>query len=215
MNHKENQGRTALFEATENQNRKMIRLLAEELNADLNVPNIDGKTPMMRAAEMSEIEVLKSLRELGADMNERNKCDEGKTLLHQVVSREKSEQQLKVLEFLGAGPRKPNPNMQDESVFKSYPIHIAVLTNNMGAADVLVKQLGAHLDVQDAQGRTPFFLAVELGNILGRALVECTYKCTGGVGVQWAVVVGGSRANRSEANLAPQRPQSVSSSSRV
>ena len=22
-------------------------------------------------------------------------------------------------------------------------------------------------------------------NILGRALVECTYKCTGGVGVQW------------------------------
>ena len=53
------------------------------------------------------------------------------------------------------------------------------------------------------------------GNILGRALVECTYKCTGGVGVQWAVVVGGSRANRSEANLAPQRPQSVPSSPRV
>ena len=23
------------------------------------------------------------------------------------------------------------------------------------------------------------------GNILGRALVECTYKYTGGVGVQW------------------------------
>ena len=89
VNHKDYRGRTALLRHR-NKNPEMIRLLAEEFNADLNVPNKDGRTPMMKAAEMSEMKVLTELRKLGADMDEKNECDEGKTLLHQVVSGNKT-----------------------------------------------------------------------------------------------------------------------------
>ena len=54
------QKKTAVFEATENSNRSMLEVLVE-LNADLDISNNEGETPLMYAAKTKDIETLQKL----------------------------------------------------------------------------------------------------------------------------------------------------------
>ena len=161
------QKKTAVFKATDNKDGKMLEVLVNELGANPNIPNIDGKTPMMYAAEISDIETLQTLRKLRADVDTEIGKEVKTTIVHEMVS----SGNLKVLECLGEANGYPyaKPTMSADGN-GSFPIHIAVEKGNLEIIDMLVDKFDAKLDVQDAQGRTPFFLAVELGN---KEVLDC------------------------------------------
>ncbi len=67
-------GTAVLLAGWKTDNLDLVRLLVEQ-GADINIPNENGDTPLMDAADLGKIVILKYLLENGADVNIKNDAD--------------------------------------------------------------------------------------------------------------------------------------------
>jgi ankyrin repeat protein len=117
----------------------------------------EGATPLMRAAKVTDLELMTALLERGANAN--LALRNGTTVLMNIAARsgrpapseETTVEAIALLLKHGADIRAANANGQT-------PLHLAV-----GRGDRIVRQLaenGAPLDARDSSGRTPLDVAM-------------------------------------------------------
>ena len=128
-----------------------VRQLAEKAN--LETPDIDGRTPAYIAAQEGAAEVLRVLAELGANLETQD--TDGFTPAC-VAAENGHAEVLRVLDDLGANLETPNTE-------GFTPAHMAA---ENGHAEVLrvLDELGANLETQDTDGFAPAHIAAQEGH---------------------------------------------------
>ena len=62
-----------LHEAAANNKASVVKILLNNKNIDINLPNVLGLTPLTHAAKLGHIEIVKILLDAGADINKEDK----------------------------------------------------------------------------------------------------------------------------------------------
>ncbi|XP_067677725.1 uncharacterized protein [Haliotis asinina] len=117
-----------------------------DIGANINAKNLDGFTPLIRAAELRNYVVQNLLLSYGADVSKTDKT--GRTPLH-IVSAHGDVESIKL--FLTHGI---NVNSRDKN--GRTPLHYAVNKKKVEAVDILVF-CGADATIKDKMGNTPSF----------------------------------------------------------
>jgi len=107
-NHRDKQGRTALYRAAKHGNMTEVKKLLS-IGADPNIPNNKGLTPLHQAAYWGELEVARALLAAGADPKVTN--GKGWTPLHSAslaAGLSKRRRVIQLLLKLGADPHAPD-----------------------------------------------------------------------------------------------------------
>jgi len=118
--------------------------------ANIDAPDDMGATPLMNAAYAEEREMVEFLLLRGADANALRM---GEGALHLAVRKGHAE----ILALLLQSEARKHIHQQT-STQKMTPLHIAVMTGQHVAAEMLL-EAGAFPDTQNAQGETPVFMA--------------------------------------------------------
>ena len=66
-----------LHEAAANNKASVVKILLNNKNIDINLPNVLGLTPLTHAAKLGHIEIVKILLDAGADINKEDKYYRG------------------------------------------------------------------------------------------------------------------------------------------
>ena len=119
-------------------------------NGIVNARGNNGKTALMRTAEEGDVETVKILLKIGADVNARD--NDGNTALMWV---DKSPETAKVLLKYGADV-KARDNDGDTALMS------AANEGNADVAEVLIKH-GADVNARDSYGNTALLLAAPWG----------------------------------------------------
>jgi ankyrin repeat protein len=143
-------GATAFWLAAKNVNVPMMRAL-REAGADPSLTSDSGVTPMMVAAGLTQVQGPRARR---GDVSQ----------FYSNWGPADSLEAVKYLIALGAGVNVANPSGQTA-------LHGAAYMGADAVVRVLV-QSGASLDVQDAQGQTPYRLAEGHLNVAGQGVTE-------------------------------------------
>ncbi|XP_046581195.1 LOW QUALITY PROTEIN: uncharacterized protein LOC124288671 [Haliotis rubra] len=117
-----------------------------DIGANINAKNLDGFTPLIRAAELRNYVVQNLLLSHGADVSKTDKV--GRTPLH-IVSAHGDVESIKLLLTHGI-----NVNSRDKN--GRTPLHYAVNKKKVEAVDILVF-CGADSTIKDKMGNTPSF----------------------------------------------------------
>lgn len=118
--------------------------------ADLNLKNLAGKTPLAQAAHSGRIALATLLLENGANIDETDAT--GKTVLIDAIQSNSTEMVAMLLKK-GASP-------QVQEIYGRNAYHEAVFNGNINIIK-LVRQYGGNPLSRDAQGITPFSLAIK------------------------------------------------------
>jgi len=120
--------------------------------ADLNAPDKDGKTPLMRAWQAGAQDTLRALLRMGADIGAVN--HDHKNILH--LAAEAND--VATLQTLIAEGGAAHLQSRMPSAGKLTPLHAAVRAGAEDAARVLIAA-GANVNTPDAQNMTPLHTA--------------------------------------------------------
>lgn len=136
-------GYTALHYAAINGHTTAIRLLVEDLNANINMQDINGYTPLHYMVSYGDIEIVKLFAELNANLNVIDNI--GATPLYHAILNNDIEM-VEILKSLGA-----KINVQNN--YNNTPLHYAVIQNDIEMMKKLAS-FGANVNVQDIYGDT-------------------------------------------------------------
>jgi hypothetical protein len=133
----------------------LLRLLVNNLGANVNQSDEDGWTPVLRAAKEGNVGVLLCLvKELGADVNLADEdgfspvymaCQEGRVMAVQYLVKD-----------LGADINKPNEN-------GTSPLHVAASKGHFDVVKLCCDELQADISHEDDEGYCALTLAVMAG----------------------------------------------------
>ena len=189
---KAGQGDTALHMAAANKKVYMVAFLLSR-GAKVDVPNCDGKTPLMYAAAKGDLESARLLMAAGANPLVTDKGGNTALLLH-TASAWLSKEMTRLLSAEGRAVNLCNGNgsypilevvkstfseKQDalQVLIKagadldvinrlgSSPLHLVCSNSDWTSARILVRG-GARLDIMDSLGRTPMFIVLKTENLL-------------------------------------------------
>jgi len=131
---------TDIFEAAEKGTVEQVRNFVELLGGDcVNVKNDFGFTPLHRAAENSNVDVLQYLVAQGANVNVKNLP--GETPLHVAAGRNSNVDVLRYLVAQGA-------NVNVKNLADQTPLHLAARSNSIDVLKYLISQ-GADVNARD------------------------------------------------------------------
>ncbi|AZL15016.1 ankyrin repeat domain-containing protein [Rickettsiales endosymbiont of Stachyamoeba lipophora] len=148
-------GKTALHYAAQNGDTKTVRVLVQELGADVNAKDKDGNTALHYAAMLGQTETARILvQELGADVNGTNNY--GNTALYYAAQNGDTKTVCVLVQELGA-----NINATDKD--GKIALHYAALYGNTKTVRVLA-QLGADVNATDKHGKTALYYAAQRGH---------------------------------------------------
>lgn len=139
----------ALFISIENENIKLCNLLLK-YGADINAKDEEGNTPVIKASEFNNNDMVKFLIENGADINLKN--DEGEVALIQAVENDNAEMVKTLLEqdLIVSDGSNLNILYYDG---KYFPLMMAVYSRNIEIIKLLI-EFGVDLDLQNSEGNT-------------------------------------------------------------
>jgi len=129
-----------------------------ENNADPNIKNTSGDTPLIEAARIGDMDTMRKLLNEGADVNVQDA--QGNTAMHIAIPAEVHREALELL-LRNDG----NPNLRD--MHGDSPAHIVISLNRpVDVLEVLLRGRGnvkADLSIHNVEGKTPLYIAVEEG----------------------------------------------------
>jgi ankyrin repeat protein/uncharacterized membrane protein YhaH (DUF805 family) len=143
----------AMFQAITTGQLDEISSLVNNGVANVNGKNQKGEPYILFATKCGNFEVVKCLKELGADINARG--DDNISPLDAAAISGKPED-IKILKELGADTEAKNNNDQT-------PLFVAVL-NGKAESVKMLKELGANVNPKDNSGGTPMFLLSTIPN---------------------------------------------------
>ncbi|MBO6288804.1 MAG: ankyrin repeat domain-containing protein [Alphaproteobacteria bacterium] len=144
LNKKYERNRTALsYAANFNPNPEVIEKLCD-LGADVDAPDLQGKTPLFYALYNTNLEILDTLVKRCADVNQRDSL--GRTALSYAANFNPNPEVIKKLCDLGANVNAPD--LQGKT-----PLFYALYNTNLEILDTLVK-MKAKVNQTDRHGRT-------------------------------------------------------------
>ena len=149
-------GNTVLITAIDNSDIKMIKMIIENFNVDVNKSNISGYTPLIKA--LGKNKILNFLLQKGADVNKAT-YDDCKTPLMFAVENNDIES-IKILLNHGA-----NAKLKD--TYQNNALHYLDTISDEKDIDVIVKILieyGANLYAINSSGETPLKRAESLSS---------------------------------------------------
>jgi ankyrin repeat protein len=123
-----------------------------ELGSDKNAKDRDGYTPLLKAVELNQIELVKLYLENGADVNITGPNSEMKTSLHLAVLAKNK----KIVRLL----LTHNANVNKREIENPPPLYSAVETSDLDIARMLLDK-GANVDDFYKNYQTPLLLAVD------------------------------------------------------
>jgi ankyrin repeat protein len=150
-------GGTALGIAAAANNTAALRTIADA-GADLNAPDKNGLTPLMRAWQAGAHETMRGLLQLGADIGAINL--DHKNILHLAAGAN----DVAALEILLAHGGAAHLQTRMPSADKHTPLHAAVREGAEDAARVLIAA-GANVNIPDAQNMTPLHTAASRNDV--------------------------------------------------
>ena len=161
MNIVEDYGQTPIQLAINQKNIKILKLLFEEYNIDINIQNNFKKTPIRTAADCGHLEILRLLRDLGANINI---PDNKETTPVNAAAYEGNIDVVRFLVWLGANINTPN----NDGIT---PIHAAA---SKGYVDIvrLLEEYGANINIPNNDGITPINTAALKGYVEVVKLLE-------------------------------------------
>eukprot|EP00116_Pleurobrachia_bachei_P008454 sb/3468716/ len=130
---------------------------------NINVPDVSGMSPLMRACSMSRYDIVKKLLECGADVNFGNSANKTSAMLACLTGN------LEIIKLLVA--HKANLRLRDRS--GATCLHYAIDSANTELIRYLITQ-NIDVDAQDNQGWTPLMcLAANRGTMdIAHALIR-------------------------------------------
>jgi len=159
------EGNTLLQCAIDSKNKKMVEFIlnegadVHEEHSGINSIGIMRDMPIHYAILSGDVEIVKTLIERGADVNEGDGA--GNTPLHYVIY--SGSNNLKLVELLIKHGADPNSKAAEECFT---PIHLAVVLNNVKMVKTLLKYganpdgLDPHFEGVDSYGDTPLHFAL-------------------------------------------------------
>ncbi|XP_050508901.1 alpha-latrocrustotoxin-Lt1a-like [Diabrotica virgifera virgifera] len=136
--------RTFVHKAARCGNLKVLQYLIEDCKMDVNVSDVDGNLPTHMAAEFNEAEIMKYLKEKGANLSISN--NQKHTLVHKAARYGN----LEVLQYL-VEDCKMDVNVSD--VHGNLPAHMAAEFSEAESLKYL-KEKGANLSISNNQKHT-------------------------------------------------------------
>lgn len=156
-------GSTPLHMATEKHLKPLVELLLGRRSTSVNAKDEDQYTALHWAAQNGDEAITRVLLDRGAAINEMD--GQGRTPAH-VACQHGQENVIRVLLSRGADVRVKGKDHWTA-------LHFAAWQGHLGIVKLLVKQAGADVDGQTADGRTPLHLASQRGQYrVARILIE-------------------------------------------
>ncbi|XP_044726605.1 putative ankyrin repeat protein RF_0381 isoform X3 [Chrysoperla carnea] len=174
--------KTPLFKAIENKNLKITKLLLDnganvkddpkllhsatmgecteivelllQHNADVNVKDGCGQTPLYNAIQNNRLEIIELLLKHEADVNVKNRF--GQTPLYNAVKN----YQLEITELL----LKHEADVNVKNLYGRTPLYKAIKNNQLEITELLLKHK-ADINAQDVERKTPLFYAIKNENL--------------------------------------------------
>uniref|UniRef100_A0A6P7GEX0 Uncharacterized protein LOC114338418 n=1 Tax=Diabrotica virgifera virgifera TaxID=50390 RepID=A0A6P7GEX0_DIAVI len=153
-----NQKQTLVHKAAKSGGLKVLRYLVEDCKMDVNVADVDGKFPVHNIYMRDDIDILKYLKDKGANLSISN--NQKQTLVHKAAKSQQSKSGgLKVLRYL-VEDCKMDVNVSD--VDGNLPAHMAA---EFSDDDILkyLKEKGANLSISNNQKQTLVHKAAKFG----------------------------------------------------
>lgn len=148
------EGRSLLHIAAENDRSDMLRFLVSLGIFDVDERQENGSTPLHVASATGRMAAVGELLECNADVNAADEF--GDTPLHVAAH----EGQVKAMEGLIAG----GAAVESRNHFGYSPLHHAVLANSVEACELLLTE-SANINAQDKFGNTPLHVAMSCGRV--------------------------------------------------
>ncbi|KAL7795974.1 ankyrin repeat protein [Trichoderma ceciliae] len=134
---------------------KLSRYLIQDVHVDVNAQSGLGVYPILAAASIYERRIVEYLIRHGANFNVAD--DQGRRVLHHVVTLGQKERLIRVLANAGA-------DMQAPDNFGRTPLHLVAGYGYKPVMEALLKRLpkGFNINIRDADGWTPLMWACRL-----------------------------------------------------
>jgi ankyrin repeat protein len=175
LNQRDEYGRTPLFLVTGGRGRSNLSIASYLLldGADVNASGVGGYTPLMRAAENGDMDMVRLLLGYGANVNLRN--DSGKTAVDIALSRSGGEDIASMIRRKHEPTRTLVRHLGEVYLRSSLPEHLHHLSPIPDKIATLERaiQEGAYVNQPDDKGKTPLYIAAHMGDLeVARVLIE-------------------------------------------
>lgn len=144
-------GVSALATAAAENNVNLIKLLVKNGHADINLPDLMGRTPIFYAIEQNSKEATKLLLSLGADVNAQDK--NGTTPLMRATAKDSQD----ILDML---LKQKNIVVDAKDIKGQTALFYTIFNEDVASAETLVTAK-AYIDETDLEGNTPLLNAIK------------------------------------------------------
>uniref|UniRef100_A0A6P7GI33 Uncharacterized protein LOC114338419 n=1 Tax=Diabrotica virgifera virgifera TaxID=50390 RepID=A0A6P7GI33_DIAVI len=156
LNISNNQKQTLVHKAAQSGKLKVIQYLVEDCKMDVNVSDVHGNFPAHMAAEFGDDEILKYLKEKGANLSVSN--NQNQTLVHKAAKSGNFE----ALQYL-VEDCKLDINVSD--VDGNFPVHMVHISYYTIEILKYLKENGANLSISNSEKQTLVHKAAQSDNL--------------------------------------------------